>query len=71
MSKTARALARRRWSNRSIDKVCPFCERPFKGDKLQTYCTPAHQNAAAVRRFREKHPTPTTRALAEDAELED
>jgi hypothetical protein len=48
------ALARRRWRNRTVEKVCPFCEQPFKGDKRQTYCTPAHQNAAAVRRHRER-----------------
>jgi hypothetical protein len=52
MSKTAAALARRRWAKRNVEKVCPFCERPFKGDAQQKYCTPAHQNAAAAKRFR-------------------
>jgi hypothetical protein len=61
MSTAARALARRRWAKRKEDKVCPFCEQPFKGDSRQVYCTPAHQNAAAAKRFRERRrPTPGT-----------
>lgn len=55
MNKAASALAKRRWAKRGIEKVCPFCSRRFKGDGKQVYCTPAHQNAAAARRFRERH----------------
>jgi hypothetical protein len=55
MNRAAAALARKRWAKRAIEKTCPFCGAVFRGDTVQTYCRPAHQNAAAVRRFRERH----------------
>lgn len=61
MSKAARALARRRWAKRNVEKVCPFCEQPFLGDLKQIYCTPAHQNAAGAKRYRERQRRPSQR----------
>jgi len=60
MNKAASALAKRRWAKRDVEKTCPFCGRRFKGDGKQVYCTPAHQNAAAARRFRERRQSDST-----------
>lgn len=60
MNKAASALAKRRWAKRDVEKTCPFCGRRFKGDGKQVYCTPAHQNAAAARRFRERRQSGST-----------
>lgn len=54
MNRAASALAKQRWAKRDIEKTCPFCEQRFKGVREQVYCTPAHQNAAAAQRFRDK-----------------
>lgn len=55
MSREARKLARLRWAKAKREpKVCPFCDQAFSGTETQVYCTPAHQNAAAARRFRDK-----------------
>jgi hypothetical protein len=55
MDTAAADLARMRWAKaRRSKKTCPFCGIDFRGVKEQRYCTPAHQQAAATRRLREK-----------------
>jgi len=68
MSKAARALARKRWAKRDVKKVCPFCERSFLGDPRQIYCMPAHQNAAAAKRFRERRRQAPARGATTEGE---
>ena len=63
MSKAAKALARLRWAKAKREpKTCPFCGVEFPGSEKQVYCTPAHQNAAAARRFRARHSRPPVQA---------
>lgn len=63
MSKEAAALARLRWAKAKREpKVCPVCSRTFAGLENQVYCTAAHQNAAAARRFRARRRQPAGRA---------
>lgn len=55
MDTAAAELARLRWAKaRRTTKRCPFCGQSYRGVKEQVYCTPAHQQAAATRRVREK-----------------
>ena len=55
MSKAAKALARLRWAKAKREpKICAFCGIVFSGSEKQVYCAPAHQNAAAAKRFRDK-----------------
>ena len=61
MSKAAKVLARLRWAKAKREpKVCPFCGIEFPGSEKQIYCTAAHQNAAAAKRFRKRRAAPAS-----------
>ena len=65
MSQEARELARLRWAKEKREpRQCAFCGVSFEASARQRYCSPAHQNAAAARRFRERHRSTGSAPLA-------
>lgn len=56
-NKAAASLARQRWAQRTIDKLCEHCGKAFRGDATQAYCSKRHQESAAAKRWRERRRT--------------